>query len=219
MKILKRLLVIALNLGLFALLFSTLVHDPYAGPAGDRFIFGEGNADSVTRAELTGLLNRFAEGYAKREVGQAGAFVEGLFVKDEPIVLGTLPTEIFRGGPRVQALIQDDWASWGAVRFQTDRARVSAHGGVAWFALRGQVAFDLSRFLVVPLRLTGTAVRQADGWRFQQVQFQFDVDLSRLLVGNLLLLLWLVVNLGLLGWELWQRFRLGVPEAKTAAHD
>ena len=42
----------------------------------------------------------------------------------------------------------------------------------------GFVEFDLSRFLVLPLRLTGVAVNEDGIWRFHQLQYQFDLDLS-----------------------------------------
>ena len=122
-------------------------------------------------------------------------------------MLGTLPMEVFRGSQRVKRLVRSDWESWGNCRFQLENAHISSRGDVAWITVHGAVTFDLSRFLVVPLRLSAVAVKQADGWRFQQMQFQFDVDLSRVLAANLLLILWLVVNLGLLAWEIWQRAR------------
>jgi hypothetical protein len=207
MKFLQRLLLIALNLGLFALLFGMLVRDPLPRTGPDRFIYGTGSAEGATRADLNRLLDRFANGYSQREVAKAEAFVDQLFVGEEPVVLGTLPTEIFRGGQQVKRLVRSDWESWGDCRFQMESAAISSRGDVAWIAAHGRVTFDLSRFLVVPLRLSAVALKGADGWRFQQVQFQFDLDLGRVLAANLLLILWLVVNLGLLAWELGQWFR------------
>lgn len=207
MKFLRRLLLITLNLGLLALLFSTLVHDPNSGTRRDRYIYGKGDADGTTRTEVLELMDRFASGYAKREAAKAGPFVDELFTTEEPVVLGTLPTEIFRGSKRVKDLVQSDWESWGDCTFETGMAQVSSRGDVAWITAHGRVKFDLSRFLVVPLRLSAVAVKQPGGWRFQQMQFQFDVDLSRILVANLLLILWLVANMGLFGRELWLHFR------------
>lgn len=202
--ILRRILLLAFNLGLFLLVWGTLVHNPLAEVPSQAFLYGPGNAFAGDRQQLTELLQRFAQGYEGRRIQEAGAFVDALFVKNDPLVLGTLPREHRRGSERVKALVRSDWEGWGDCRFHTEGARLSQRGEVAWFTLRGQVRFDLSRFLVVPLRLTGVALREPEGWRLQQVQFQFDVDLSRLLPATFALLLWLAWNLGWLGRELWR---------------
>ena len=54
--------------------------------------------------------------------------------------------------------------------------------------------FDLSRFLVLPLRLSGVLVKQGDTWKFQFLQFQFDLHLTWLLLVKAALLVWLAVN-------------------------
>lgn len=202
--LLRRVLLLAFNLGLFLLVWGTLVHNPLAGVPSRAFLYGPGNAFGGDRQQLAELLQRFAQGYERRRIPEAEAFVDALFVKDDPLVLGTLPREHFQGPERVKAVVRSDWEGWGDCRFHTESARLSQRGDVAWFALRGQVRFDLSRFLVVPLRLTGVALREPEGWRLQQVQFQFDVDLSRLLPAACALLLWLAWNLGWLGLELWR---------------
>jgi hypothetical protein len=100
-----------------------------------------------------------------------------------------MPQEVLLGVSRVERLIRADWASWGDCTFFLDGTHVSTEGGVAWIATVGFVAFDLSRFLVLPLRLTGVLVNENGIWRFQQLQYQFDLDLSAHLVLILLLLL------------------------------
>ena len=202
----RRLLVVAFNVGLLALLYGGLVHDPFESTPPERFVYGRGNADDSTRAQVLTLVQRVAQGYRARDITQSAAFVDDLFVPGQPVVLGTLPTEIFDGVAAVKRLVRSDWESWGDCRFHVDNAHVSSRGDVAWITTRGRVAFDLSRWLVVPLRLSAIAVKQADGWRLQQVQFQFDVDLSRTLAALLALSAWLILNFGLLlresvGWH------------------
>jgi heme/copper-type cytochrome/quinol oxidase subunit 2 len=76
-----------------------------------------------------------------------------------------------------------------------DNAHISTSGNVAWISTVGYVEFDMSRFLVLPLRLSAVMVKEADVWRFQQMQFQFDVDISSLLLTIILLLIWLPISL------------------------
>ena len=117
-----------------------------------------------------------------------------LFSRDNVLILGTMPREVFIGFDEAATLVQSDWALWGDCRFAFDNAHVSGDGDVAWFSTIGYVEFDLSRLLVLPLRLSGVLVSEEGVWRFQQLQFQFDLDISYLLLINLLLTVWLAVS-------------------------
>jgi len=75
-----------------------------------------------------------------------------------------------------------------------DSANISSAGNVAWFSARGYVKFDISRLLVIPLRLTGVMVKEGGTWKFQQQQFQFDVDFSFSMLATILLFAWLLVS-------------------------
>jgi hypothetical protein len=153
-----------------------------------------GNAAPDVRAAVLGQLSAFQDGYAKRDTGQVDAFMSRLFSRDHTLVLGTMPGEIYPGYARASEIIRTDWESWGDCRFRIDQTQVSAVGDVAWFATVGSVKFDLSRFLVLPLRLSGVMVNEQGTWKLRQAQFQFDLDLSPLLVLNMVLLVWLGVN-------------------------
>jgi hypothetical protein len=54
---------------------------------------------------------------------------------------------------------------------------------------------DLSIYLVLPLRLTGVMVKENGFWKFQQMQFQFDLDLTNVLVTIVLMIIWFLVSL------------------------
>ena len=73
---------------------------------------------------------------------------------------------------------------------------ISTQGNVAWISTIGFVEFDLSRFLVLPLRFSGVLVLEDFGWKFQQVQFQFDLDSSFTVMA--ILLLWILFGLSVL---------------------
>lgn len=170
-------------------------------PPADMFPLARGNASDDIRAEVTAQLAEFQTGYSRREGAQLGSFMERLFTADNVILLGTMPREVYAGFDRASKLIESDWASWGDCRFLIDRAHVSARGNVAWVATVGYVKFDLSRFLVLPLRLSGVLVKQDATWKFQFLQFQFDLDLGWVLLVEIVLVAWLAVNVGLLLWQ------------------
>jgi len=184
-------------LGVLLAVGTQMLRDRYGGTFGppDAHVYGVGQApEDVRRAVLDGL-RAFQEGYLRRDVGQVEPFVGRLFSRDDVLLLGTMPLEARASHAEAVRLVRDDWTAWGDCRFAVDQARISSHGDVAWFATVGYVTFDLSRLLVLPLRLSGVLVKEEGSWRFRQLQFQLDLDTSWLLLLNLLLALWLAVSL------------------------
>jgi hypothetical protein len=183
---------------LFILILSLLpLRNPH--PASfedyDAYPYAAGNASEAVRAGIIHQLREFQKGYAERDTAAAGAFAAQLLSRDNVLILGTMPREIHVGHSAATDLIRADWTSWGDCTFLIDKAHVSAHGDVAWFSTIGYVEFDLSRFLVLPLRLTGVAVNEDGHWRFQLIQYQFDVDLSFNLLLVFVLLAALAINM------------------------
>ena len=172
-----------------------ILHNPYDSSfdTDPSYIYSEGNAPANVRSEIIQRLREFREGYETRDTSRSGEFADQLFSPDNILILGTMPKEIFIGHSEATNLVYYDWESWGDCKFLVDRAHVSSHGEVAWISTVGYVEFDLSRFLVMPLRLTGVLVKQDDIWNFQQLQFQFDLDLGVLLLLIMLLMVILVV--------------------------
>lgn len=164
-----------------------------------------GDAAPDVRTAVLAQLGAFQDGYTKRDTGQVDAFMSRLFSRERPLVLGTMPGEIYAGYERAGEVIRTDWESWGECRFRLDHTQVSAAGNVVWFATVGSVKFDLSRYLVLPLRLTGVMVNEEGAWKLRQAQFQFDLDLSPLLVLNMVLLAWLGFNAVWLLVGVWRR--------------
>ncbi len=154
-----------------------------------------GNAPDSTRREIIDQLNKFQEGYSNRDTSQVKAFMESLYSRENVLILGTNPNEIFSGYDRASHLVKSDWESWGDCKFNVDSAHISSAGDIAWFSTRGYVEFDLSKLLVIPLRLTGIMVKEDGTWKFQQQQFQFDIDFSFTLLAILILAAWILVSL------------------------
>lgn len=195
MTVAKRALLLGLNLLLLWLVW--VLFQPHQGRWRDAPTWAQGRSE--VRTAVLEQLGLFQDGYARRDTSQVGAFVQRLFSRDHPVVLGTLPGEIYTGADAVSELVRTDWDSWGDCRFQLERTHIASSGEVAWFATVGTVRFDTFRFLVLPLRLSGVMVNEGRAWRIRQLQFQFDLDLSALLALLVILLAWLVANTALLG--------------------
>ncbi len=198
-SIIGQMLVVALILLTFFLATRPL-QNPYRSfsDLADSLVFSTGNAAAHDRAEIVRQLKAFQKGYAKRDTASVDSFMRELFSQDNVLILGTMPQEVYVGYNEASSLVFDDWASWGDCTFLMDGARISVQGDVAWFATIGYVEFDLSSLLVLPLRLTGVLVREENTWKLQQVQYQFDLDISFYLVSIVVLALTLVVSVCLL---------------------
>jgi hypothetical protein len=137
---------------------------------------------------MTQLLN-FEKGYLERDVEKLEEYCSRLISKDDILILGTMPQEIYRGYEGAADLIESDWLYWGDVYYLMDQANISVEEGVAWISTIGFVEFDMSRFLVLPLRYSAVMVKEDANWKFQQMQFQFDLDNLKVLMTLILLLL------------------------------
>jgi hypothetical protein len=191
MNIVHRGLILAFSSLLLVL--SWTVYEPRQGPWRDAATWG--SATPEVRAAVISQLRAFQNGYTRRDPTRVSAFMDRLFSRDHPVVLGPLPSGIFVGYEAASKVIRHDWAFWGRYRFQTSEAQVSSAGNVAWFATVGSVTSDLSRFLVLPLRLSGVMVNEKGAWKLRQAQLQYDLHLGPLLALQLALLVWTGVNL------------------------
>ena len=165
----------------------------YSDGAG--YIFGRGNASEVVRAEIMAQLHQFQDGYLERDLHQVDLFMDDIISKENILVLGTMPDEIFTNPKKVSKLVYSDWNAWGDCRFLMENAHISSDGNVAWIATIGYVRFDLPRFLVLPLRLSAVLVKENLAWKFQFVQYQFDLDLFSLFLIAIILGIWLFISL------------------------
>ena len=156
----------------------------------DAYVFSEGNADPEIRSQIEQKMRQFQAGYEARDTSVLAFFMDDLFSQENILILGTMPNEIYSGYDEATDLVRTDWLQWGDVRLMVQNANISSQGNVAWISTVGFVEFDLSRFLVLPLRFSGVLVQENFGWKFQQVQFQFDLDSSFTVMA--ILLLWIL---------------------------
>ena len=193
------------------LLFSLLLiirhpHEEYYHDE-EKYVYSAGNAPEGVRSEILVQLAKFQEGYTQRDLDHVDLFVEELFSKDNTLVIGTMPDEIYIGSRKVSKLVYADWNAWGDCTFLTDTAHISSADGTAWFSTIGYVRFDVPSFLVLPLRLTGVMVKEDLGWKFQFMQFQFDLTIIAFFLTAILLTAWLIVNLITLIVQVAERLR------------
>ena len=194
MKVLVRFILVLLFLLPLVALVSVLKNPhPESTFSRDALIFSNGNAPDSVRKEILQQLQHFQAGYAERDTSQVDSFAAQSFSRENILILGTMPQEVYVGFDQARRLVKNDWASWGDCLFLMDRANISCSGDVAWFATVGTVRFDLSRYLNLPLRLSGVLVKENGYWKFQHLQFQFDLDLSYHFLAIMLLTLGLFV--------------------------
>jgi len=159
------------------------------------FLYDRGNASPEVRGEILNQLKLFQDGYEKRDTTILESYMEQLFSKENILILGTMPGEIYSGYAEAADLLQSDWLYWGDVHMLVESSNISALDSVAWFSMIGHVEFDLSRWLDLPLRISGVMVRKEQAWTFQQLQFQFDLNTSWVLYVTFLLSLLLMLSI------------------------
>jgi hypothetical protein len=208
MKIIKHLLHTFFALFMLYTLTRILVHphEAYYDPPAS-YIYSKGNAPEEVRSEIIHQLKKFQDGYTKRDTLQIRVFMEELFSQENVLILGTQPNEILRDHKAATRLVFADWKQWGDCTFMIDNSNISSSGNVAWFSTIGYVKFDLSSLLVLPLRLTGLMVKENEVWKFQQMQFQFDLDLTNVLVTIIFMIIWSLVSFSFLIFAVYKTLR------------
>ncbi len=143
--------------------------------------FSKGNAPEEIRNGISDQLRKFEKGYMERDIDKLGKFCSELISKDNILILGTMPYEVYSGYDEACDLIKTDWLYWGDVHLLMEEANISVYDSVSWVSTIGYVEFDIFRLLVLPLRFSGILVNEDSMWKFQQMQFQFDLNNLKIL--------------------------------------
>ena len=80
-----------------------------------QLLIQEGNAPDSTRKEIIDQLNKFQEGYSQRDTSQVEAFMESLYSRENVLILGTMPGEVFSGYDRATSLVRSLTGNHGAI--------------------------------------------------------------------------------------------------------
>jgi hypothetical protein len=196
MKIILHVLVVAgFALALFIVTKTfEIPHQEYQEDPG-LFLYDQGNASPSVRAEIMQQLELFQKGYTERDTSILESYMEKLFSKENILILGVMPGEIYSGYVEAADLVSYDWLLWGDVFMLTESSNISASDSVAWFSMIGHVVFDMSSWLDLPLRVSGVMVQEEQSWKFQQLQFQFDLNMIWVLYATILLSILLLVSI------------------------
>ena len=91
----------------------------------------------TTHAEIRSLLEKFQNGYTRRDVSQTDSFMK-LFTKDAEVIgtNGIQPGEgeWYRDRLSARELVQGDWEGWGDLRLDMDLLSIHSRGYVGWVA-------------------------------------------------------------------------------------
>ncbi len=128
-------------------------------------------ADATTEAAVKAVLNKVAEGYAKRDM----ALLKSVFSSDPDVMIyGTGADEKRVGPAQVQAQIERDWSQSESTAVKYKWTHISAAGSVAWVA--ADVDFDLKgggQEFTLPARVTFVLEKRGKEWLILQGHFSF----------------------------------------------
>jgi ketosteroid isomerase-like protein len=128
-------------------------------------------ADAMTEAAVKAVLDKVAEGYAKRDL----AHLRSAFAPDPDVVMyGTGADEKRVGLAEIQAQAENDWAQTEATALTYGWTSVSAAGSVAWAAT--DAAFYLKAVgqeMTLPARITFVLEKRGEQWLIVQAHFSF----------------------------------------------
>ncbi len=131
-------------------------------------------ADAKTEKEVLAVLNKLAEGYARRDLNG----VLALCAPDpDHVMYGTGVDEKRIGLAEIKAQAERDWSQTEAAALEFSWTSVSAAGNVAWLAADATFkATAAGQELAFPARLTAVLERRGDKWLFVQSHFSFPAS-------------------------------------------
>ncbi len=128
-------------------------------------------ADAKTEMAIMAVLNKMAEGYARRNLDS----VLSVFAPDPDVVMyGTGADEKRIGLAEIEAQAKRDWSQSESTALVYEWTAISAAGNVAWAA--ADVAFKATvggQEYRMPGRLTAVFEKRGDQWLSVQSHFSF----------------------------------------------
>lgn len=92
--------------------------------------------------QIKGILGKFQEGYAKRDLNRLDEFMSELFAKGNDVAaLGIAYCEWCLGEAAVREMIKGDWEGWHNVVIDCEGARIAAQDETAWFSTTGSLEY------------------------------------------------------------------------------
>jgi ketosteroid isomerase-like protein len=126
-------------------------------------------ADVKTEAAVKSVLDKVAEGYAKRDL----ALLQAAFAPDPDVVMyGTGADEKRIGLAEIQVQAERDWSQTEAAAVTFGWTSVSAAGSVAWVATDAALNLKAGgQDMNLPVRITFVLERRGEDWLIVQAHF------------------------------------------------
>jgi ketosteroid isomerase-like protein len=126
-------------------------------------------ADVKTGAAVKSVLDKVAEGYAKRDL----ALLQAAFAPDPDVVMyGTGADEKRIGLAEIQVQAERDWSQTEAAAVTFGWTSVSAAGSVAWVATDAALNLKAGgQDMNLPVRITFVLERRGEDWLIVQAHF------------------------------------------------
>jgi ketosteroid isomerase-like protein len=126
-------------------------------------------ADVKTEAAVKSVLDKVAEGYAKRDL----ALLQAAFAPDPDVVMyGTGADEKRIGLAEIQVQAEQDWSQTEAAAVTFGWTSVSAAGSVAWVATDAALNLKAGgQDMNLPVRITFVLERRGEDWLIVQAHF------------------------------------------------
>jgi len=98
--------------------------------------------DTQKIKEVRNVLQKFQDGYTKRDVGKLDEFIDLFDQSSEVELIGIGASkrggvEWFEGPENVREIIQSDWEFWGDVKIDIAGAKITIIGDIAWLTTTG----------------------------------------------------------------------------------
>jgi len=128
-------------------------------------------ADAKTEAAVKAVLQKVADGYAKRDMD----LVRAAFAADPDVVsYGTGADEKRIGLKQIETQVERDWAQSESTAIRYGWVSVSAAGAVAWVAT--DASFEVKgggQQATLPVRATFVLEKRGEDWLIVQGHFSF----------------------------------------------
>jgi ketosteroid isomerase-like protein len=126
-------------------------------------------ADVKTEAAVKSVLDKVAEGYAKRDL----ALLQAAFAPDPDVVMyGTGADEKRIGLAEIQVQAERDWSQTEAAAVTFGWTSVSAAGSVAWVATDAALNLKAGgQDMNLPVRITFVLEKRGEDWLIVQAHF------------------------------------------------
>jgi len=133
------------------------------------------NKDLVSKEEAIQLMEKFRDGYIKRDSTQLDSFVE--MFTDDIVYIGVASHEFFRGKKSVRKLTYWDWKRWFDLRRPVDKIVIRTNRNAAWFAVVA-ASGPWRNGNTYEIRIVGSMEKEEGKLKFKQICFSYPAPLK-----------------------------------------